>query len=134
MDFTVAIPAFVELRQLLRSWLESRRARSEAEREAISVLLDAVTQTQIYLGDLEMRSAQGEIKPEAERPMERELARAWAKASAAFMGIDKKMAPLLLLKSDAWARPKEWSDQRVREAGITIEDVSRLAQQLLAGD
>lgn len=135
MDLTVVLPALAQLRQSLMDWIASRRARSAAEQAAIAVLLDALTKTQVYLGDLDMRSASGtQGDPETDRVMERELARVWADAAAAFMGINQEVAPLLRLKSEAWARPMLWNDDRIREAGITIEDISNLAQRLLAGD
>jgi hypothetical protein len=136
-EAAVIVNVFGQLRQWLFDWLNLKRQRTEredqasktqteGERQAIQALLMAVTQTQVYLGT---QAAGGK----SDRDVEGRLAMAWATAAGAFASVNQYVAPLLQLKSEAWARPDLWSNERCIEAGITIEDIAELARQYLAG-
>lgn len=127
MNGSTILSAFQQLRQWLADWGAAKREKREQEKQAIRVLLGALTKTQLYLGDLNSG------KP-ADRAREQELANAWADAAGAFFGLNENVAPLLQIKSEAWARPEQWSEQRLDEAGVTIEAISALARKLLAGE
>ena len=60
-------------------------------------------------------------QPES-RVKEYELANLWGEAAGAFYGVDNNIAPLLLLKSQAWAAPTQWPEERVRELERQLED------------
>jgi len=124
-DPITALTALNQLRLWLIDWSSSRKKKPERERQAIEALLDALTKTRNHLGDLDVRA-------EKDRATEKELAKAWEAAALAFNGTRHDVAPLFLLKSEAWSRPKLWSDERVRAEGITIEEISNLARRLLA--
>jgi hypothetical protein len=39
--------------------------------------------------------------------------------------------PLLHLKALSWSRPAQWIDEKVVEAGITLDEMNELLMQLL---
>jgi hypothetical protein len=126
MDLSLILTALKELREWFGDWFAMKKARNEREKHAVQVLLGTITKTQQYLGDLDAGNT-------VDRTRETELAVAWTDAAMAFHGINEEVAPLLQLKSEAWARPEAWSDRELREAGITIEAISEMARQFLAG-
>jgi hypothetical protein len=132
MDPGIIIAALAQLRLWLSDWSSSDKQRHQNENEAIRILLSALTKTHIYLGDLDMQAQHSiAVPPEVDRERQTELALAWSDAAGAFSG-DPAVAPLLQLKSQAWANPGVWNDERVRRQGITIQEMSDLAQRLLA--
>lgn len=118
------LTAFGQLREWLETWLTQHRQQTEQERAAVASLLRALTATQTYIGDIEEGQAR-------DRHRESGLAELWSEASGAFYGIDPELAPLLQIKSESWARPEVWSDEKVREHGATIERVTELTQEVL---
>lgn len=114
--------------QELRGWVTQRRARTTAlgERElnAVRAFQTAVIGTSNYVGKLE-----GGAQPD--RRHEEELAGLWSDAAIAFYGVNEKIVPLLHLKALSWSRPAQWIDEKVVEAGITLDEMNELLMQLL---
>ena len=98
---------------------------TDARRNAVTTLLSALAATKSHLHD------DTGIGHEAAREKEHELARLWSAAAAAFYNVDPESSALMMLKSDAWSRPSAWPDDRVKAAGISIEDVEQKAATLL---
>jgi hypothetical protein len=125
------IPALGQLLEWLKEWVKVRGDRTEAAGRAVKALLDAVTATHLYIGD-QAQEGIAQINPE-KRAREERLAVLWADAAYAFYQVDPNVAPLMQLKSEAWARPDQWSDERCREAGISIEEISTRLTGFLQG-
>lgn len=113
------------LGEWLDRWMSLRKARTEAGRAAVQALLQALARTRAYIEDTGVGSVS------RNREMEYELANLWSQAAGAFHGVDPNIAPLLQLKSEAWAAPSQWSEERVQAAGITIDEISSKARQFL---
>lgn len=110
--------------QNLREHHKEGRPPATRERKALEALLAAKTRTLIYLGRLD----RGESE---DRTHEETLARLWSDAAHAFVGVNPPLARLLDVKSDSWARPRGWDDERVKEAGIAIEAIAEMANEIL---
>lgn len=116
--------AFSAIGEWLDRLIQTRAARTEAGRQAAEKLLHALAETQAHIEDLENGSP-------SLRARQRELAKLWGDAAAAFYGVDPNIAPLLRLKSESWAAPSKWPEERVRALGIEIEQVSAKADVFL---
>lgn len=117
--------------QELRAWVDQRRKQraelEDSEFQALRALQRAVLDTSHYVGNLEAGAA-------VNRGEEIRLSELWADAALNFYGVNDRISPLLHLKAYSWSRPARWIDEKVVEAGITLDEMNELLLQLLGRD
>jgi hypothetical protein len=116
--------AFQEFRGWVVQWQARKTVLGERELNAVRTFQAAVVATSNYVGRIEG----GE---QGTRVHEEQLAELWSNAAIAFYGVNDKIAPLLHLKALFWSRPAQWIDEKVVEAGITLNEMNELLTRLL---
>lgn len=124
---TVITNAFQEFRFWSNQRREQREELKDRERQALRALQRAVLDTSSYIGNLEAGAP-------GHREEEIRLSELWSDAALKFYGVNDRISPLLHLKAVSWSRPARWIDEKVVEAGITLDEMNELVLQLLGRD
>ena len=102
-------------------WLLNSDADKKAPLKAATEKLQvAVLRTLLYIN-----------AKQQSKETEAELVDRWREASTAFYGLDNELAERLQLKAEYWTSPDSWTDDEVREAGISLNRVAVFTRQLL---
>ena len=102
-------------------WLLNSDADKKAQLKAATEKLQvAVLRTLLYIN-----------AKQQSKETEAELVDRWREASTAFYGLDNELAERLQLKAEYWTSPDSWTDDEVREAGISLNRVAVFTRQLL---
>ena len=122
-EATVVLTAF----EKITAWFNQRRnikeQNTELERKAIRELLQALGKTKIYITSLK--------RGKADTKEEEVLVQLWFNAASSFYGINAELARQLEFKGEYWTNPSAWSDSDVIKAGISIEEISEKAREIL---
>lgn len=113
-----------QLLALLGLFRQGRIAKDERYDRALTAVNAAVTETQLYIGDLDRGQPRNGDREGA-------LARLWAQAAIPLRTFDVELAERCLLKSSYWAAPEEWTHEQIRAAHIGIQQVAEYARQLV---
>jgi len=117
--------AYHEFIDLVAKRRAQKKALEERELQAIRAFQTAVISTSNYVNRLESGKR-------SDRKREEELAKLWSDAAIAFYGVNDQVTPLLHLKALSWSRPARWIDEKVVQAGITLDAMDKLLMDLLA--
>jgi hypothetical protein len=100
------------------------RQRRDVEDNALRAVSHSLNETYLYYGRLE-RGAPRDHEAEAQ------LSRLWSAAAIPLRHLDAELAARCEYKAEYWLNPEGWSEQRVREIGIRLDDVRHRYRRLL---
>jgi len=106
--------------ETLSEWLQSAQAR---ENYAKDLFLDALTETNIYLGRLKNPNAR-------DRMIEEKLSRLWTKAAAAVREFDEDVYQRCIAKACSWADIERFAPGEIYDVNVSIEEMLRIAGRL----
>lgn len=117
----VIFDKFLKIIGLIRS---GEIKRDEQIDESLHALYDALTETKAYVARL------NDGQPN-DRDQEMKIARMWHNASVPIRHIDPDLAHKCFLKGSYWHEPDSWTDARIRENGIALDQVLDNTKDLL---
>lgn len=123
--------SFPWLLEQLEKWigkLSAIKVKRKAEEDAaLKAFLNALTETQVYLGRIETNASA--IK----RIDEENLARLWSAAAIAVRSVNPELAQHCLIKGEHWAQTPEWRQNmpETKKSRIKIKAMMRQANELL---
>lgn len=106
-------------------WLTRKEREHERDDAALRALLTALNTTKRYIARLD-RGDDDNFEVEAE------LVQLWQEAAVQIRRTDADLGARLQMKAEYWTNPRNWSDESIRDNGITIDRVSREAERLLS--
>lgn len=109
-------------------WLKTatnyRQTRDDRCDAALLAVYAAACETKSYVATLKTRRRQDQDR-------ERQLSELWYKAAVKIRRINPDLARRCLLKSDYWADPTEWSEDKINEARISLRSIIDETRKLL---
>lgn len=107
----------------VKTWLLSRRGSPPDS--AVEAVLRAVNETSRYIADstaIRRRSRADEVA----------LVRLWQQAALELRRTDPALSRRLQMKAEYWADPSSWTEREIARADIYLDDIKRIARQMLA--
>ncbi len=108
------------LNKILDYFQKERHRRSDKEQEALERLHEAVHQTTRYIKSGENDSDR-----------EMELSSLWGQAAIAARNISKELARKCYIKRGYWTDPDEWTYEKIRETGISLDQIGQELETLI---
>jgi hypothetical protein len=124
MGPSVAFTLFDKVLSVLGLIRDKKRQRTEQTDQALLALYAALTETRLYISELEHG------KPHS-RKKEFAIARLWNTASVPLREIDPDLAERCFDKGSYWMEPDIWEPERIDAKGIAIESMFEATRQLL---
>lgn len=123
---TVAFTLFDKVLTAIGLLREGKKQRSEKTDQALLALYAALNETKAYLQ---------QRKEGAARDQQREFALAslWHRASIPLRELDTELSERCFLKGGYWMEPDAWTDEKVKQSGITIDQVFEQTRAFLCG-
>jgi hypothetical protein len=122
----VAFTLFDKVLTVIGLLREGKKQRSEKTDHALLALYAALNETKAY---------QQQRKAGAARDQQREfaLANLWHKASIPLRELDPELAEKCFIKGGYWMEPDAWTDEKVKQSGIAIDQVFDQTRAFLCG-
>jgi len=125
----VEISAVKSVLEELREWIKLASDWSSKgerkEEEALTSLLNALNETMIYLGRIN-------VSPEAAcRETEEDIARLWKEAAIKVRSYNQELAKRCNAKGLYWGNPSYFTDDEISEMNISIADIQEYANKAL---
>ncbi len=98
--------------------------RDEQIDESLHALYDALTETKAYVARLNDRQPN-------DRDQELKIARMWHNASVPIRHIDPDLAHRCFLKGSYWLEPNVWTDDKIQDSRIGLDQVLESTKELL---
>jgi hypothetical protein len=127
VETTIALTIFDKFLKIVGLIRSGEIQRNEQIDQSLHALYDALAETKKYVARL------NEGQPH-DRRHEMEIAHMWHKASVPIRHIDSDLAHKCFIKGSYWHDPKSWTDVKVRESGIALDQVLESTKQLLLID
>jgi hypothetical protein len=103
---------------------EGKRQRSEKTDQALLALYAALNETKAYT-----QQRKGGAPRETQR--EFALANLWHRASIPLRELDPELAEKCFIKGGYWMEPDAWTDEKVKQSGIAIDQVFEQTRSFL---
>ena len=117
---------FQELRFWVQKFGEWNRKPEEEEEAALTALLDALNETTIYLGRIQV-DLNASTREDEER-----LSRLWRAAAQKVRNYNPELAQRCNMKGAYWADRYRWSDEEIDEMQISIKEITEFANRALS--
>jgi hypothetical protein len=117
---------FQELRFWVEKFSEWGRKPEEEEEAALTAFLDALNETTIYLGRIQI------VLDASTREDEERLSRLWREAAQKVRKYNPELAQRCSMKGAYWADRYRWSDEEIHEMQISIKEITKFANRALA--
>ena len=112
---------FLQLIPLISELRKEQRQVGDAAARAIS---HALYETKLYYAGLERGN-------ERNRDLEAMLSKHWAAASVPIRNIDQELAQVCASKAEYWINPEDWSEEQIKETGISLDKLHQHYKQQL---
>lgn len=127
VEATVVFTIFDKALNVLGLIREGKVKRDEHIDSSLHALYTALAETKIYVVSLNGGARQNRNK-------EHKLARLWHEASVPLRHIDPELARICFLKGSYWLEPEAWTEARVQENQIALDNVFSKTRELLVGE
>lgn len=97
--------------------------KREIKDSALRAISIALQETKLYYRDRERDSVRN-------MDTEAQLVRYWGAAAIPLRHIDEELAMICERKAEYWINPDDWSNEKITELGIKLQDVSNAYRQL----
>jgi hypothetical protein len=124
MEHEVAFAIFDRFLAALGLIREGRRHRNDRIDQALYALYAALNETKSYIGDLDS----GKKK---DRKREWAIAKLWHDASVPLRDIGRDLADRCFIKGSYWLEPETWTEVRIKQKRIRLDQVMRSTRKLL---
>lgn len=104
------------------SFRQAKRNRNDEYDYALASLLAATCETKIYVSDENIGN---------NKETEALIARLWHNAAVAMRRFDSSLADKCFLKGDYWTKPASWTNNDVKQNGITLSEMHEVCRQLI---
>lgn len=123
-DATIVLTIFDKFLKILGLIRKGKIKRDEKIDQALQALYKALNETKSYVASLNEGSARN-------RGKEHDIAYMWHEASVPIRHIDPDLAHRCFLKGSYWHEPESWSEARVEESRIALDQVLDSIKSLL---
>jgi hypothetical protein len=127
MPAIIKVEDIVGLKEVVLKLIEIFFQRKDRLDERHTVAQDklylALNETRMYLADFR--------KGKVDREQEKIISRLWRESAVALRVVDQGLADRCLIKMDYWADQELWSEEEIKKAKISFDQVFRRARQVL---
>lgn len=120
MDITL-FESFLKVISEMRIFILGRKKSRESIFNAIEKIRTAADKTMHYYATMKFPEEQPNI----------ELSDCWRDAASSVREIDLDLYNRLLDKANYWANPSEWTDQKIQDKKIYLDEIINDCNQLL---
>jgi hypothetical protein len=100
------------------------REKRKLHDNALRAISHALNETYLYYRDLGNGHARDE-------EIEAQLSRYWAAAAIPLRHLDQELAAACEHKSEYWLRPQDWTEAKVKQVGIGLDNMRHRYRRLL---
>jgi hypothetical protein len=120
----VAFAIFDRLLNAIGLIREGRKRRNERTDQALYALYTALNETKAYVEQLNSGKRRN-------RKTERAIAKLWHDASVPLRDIDRELANRCFIKGSYWMEPETWTEMKIEEKQIKLDQVMESTRKLL---
>jgi len=106
----------------VKELFSKQNIKKEKSFEAVEAVYKAANETVAFLK---------EFKDDKDKP-NKELRKIWENAAEKVRGLDKSLWERLLAKSEYWADPTAWTQEKIDRANIALESIKKDSKQILS--
>lgn len=127
VESSIAFTLFDKVLTAIGLLREGKKQRSEKTDQALLALYAALGETKAYL---QQRKTGGL----SDRQREFGLANLWHRASIPLRELDPELAERCFIKGGYWMEPEAWTDEKIAQAGIAVDQVFEQTRAFLCGE
>ncbi len=103
---------------------EGKKRRNERTDQALYALYTALNETKAYVEKLNSGKRRN-------RKTEWAIAKLWHDASVPLRGVDRELADRCFIKGSYWMEPETWTEMKIEEKQIKLDQVMQSTRTLL---